>query len=516
MRGIFRASVCQEAKVSIAWAVQAPDYSERILDALSKPEQNDPGSQNHLAPNQSSIANSQYISVGLNLNWELDLWGKKKHDALATLAAYQESQATYRGEYLKLAADAAQTYFEIRQKDRDIRINRKIYDDTKKRLAVYQQQYSEGLIPQWKVSRQKTETDNAEKELSDLSSQRKISENKLAILLNKVPGKFSVPESGEESYSEIVRVPAGIPSELMTRRPDIIASAYRVLKAHNRLGESRAALLPSVSLTGSGSLASAALSNLLKQWTLGITPSLSFPIFDGGAARIKAESNELQLKIAEDEYRKTVMKAFEEVENTLNNLENRIKQKAILEEKTRTMRQIYEQTMARFDMGLLSQLEVLDITRELYAAEISLSATHKLLSDDTVTLYKALGGGWSVPNIRIEELAVVDHQQADKRSIGYGNMVFSSEYAGYFRQQQRQISNSPLQFLEIFYSGNQAEKHKAGAGRVLWGYFVFIGIVLLAGISAWHLIARSPVRQADHLMDKKNIGMQLYWQIRPS
>lgn len=387
-------------------AVEIPDYSQ-YSEAIPKTgtEQNTTS-----LPNQDSIAKSHYINFGLSLTWESDLWGKKKHESLATMAAYQESQATYRGEYLRLVSETAQTYFDIRQKDRDIHISRKIYEDNKKRLSVYERQYSEGIIPQWKVSRQKAEVESSEKELSDIQSNRKILENKLALLLNKAPGNFNVPESDSEKYPEIIRVPSGLPSELMTRRPDVIAAAYRVLKAHNRLGESQAALLPSITLTGNASLASLALSNLLKQWTLGLTPSLSFPIFDGGAAKSRVESTGIQLKIAEDEYRKTVMKAFEEVENTLNNLESRTKQKAILEEKAKNMKQIYEQTIARFEMGLLSQIEVLDITRELYTTEMSLSSTCKMLGDDTVTLYKALGGGWSLPNIRIEELAIVEYQ----------------------------------------------------------------------------------------------------------
>ncbi len=197
-----------------------------------------------------------------------------------------------------------------------------------------------------------------------------------------------------------------------------------MLKAHHRVGESKAARFPSISLTGNAGLASSYLSTLLRQWTMGITPTISFPVFDGGNQKSQIVSNQIQLDIAEDEYRKTVMKAFEEVENALTDMESRLKEKEILEEKVKSMREVRSQTIAKFEMGLLSQLELLDIERELYSSEKSLLAIHRSLLDDSVTLYKALGGGWrnDIPGLDTY-LADSDRKSGDKSQINLKQLV---------------------------------------------------------------------------------------------
>jgi NodT family efflux transporter outer membrane factor (OMF) lipoprotein len=357
--------------------------------------------------------NSQYFNTGMNISWELDLWGKKKREYLVSTAGYEESKALYRAEYLKVVSELAQSYFELRQKDREIEIADKLREDHLKRLAIYQNQYAEGIIPEWKVLRQKAELENARKELADLEQNRKSVENRIASYLGKPAGEFSIPKAETREFMQIVRVPAGLPAELLSRRPDIIAAKYRVIKSYHQSEESKLTWLPTVSLTGNGGLASSAVSALLRQWTLGFTPNISFPVFDGGSSKNRSDISQLQLANAEDEYRKTVMKAFEEIENTLITLHGQTRQKEILEEKRLTMKRIQEQTRAKFEKGLISQLEVSDIDRELYSTEKSLIAAHRSLSDNTVTLFKALGGGWSEISYKVElsKLVIIEAEK---------------------------------------------------------------------------------------------------------
>ncbi len=156
---------------------------------------------------KDSVNNSQYINLGINVNWELDLWGKKKKGELVKKAEYEESKARYRGEYLRLVAEIAQAYFDINQKDKEIHITEKLYEDSQKRLSIYQNQYSEGMIPEWNVLRQKAEVKNSEKELMELATGRVKLENKIATLLDKPAGEFKVPKTDIEKSLRIVQVP---------------------------------------------------------------------------------------------------------------------------------------------------------------------------------------------------------------------------------------------------------------------------------------------------------------------
>lgn len=356
--------------------------------------------------------NSRYFNTGMNISWELDLWGKKKREYLVSTAGYEESKALYRAEYLKVVSEVAQSYFELRQKDKEIEIAEKLYEDNLRRLTIYENQYAEGIIPEWNVLRQKAESENARKELSDLEQSRKSVENRIAAYLGKPAGELSIPKSENQEFMQVVRVPTGLPADLLSRRPDIIAAKYRVIKSHHQSEGSELAWLPTVSLTGNGGVASSALSALLRQWTLGFAPSISFPVFDGGTSKNRAAVSRLQLATAEDEYRKTVMKAFEEIENTLITLHGQTRQKEILEEKLLAMKQIQAQTRAKFGKGLISRLEVSDIDRELHSTEKALLTARRSLSDNTVTLFKALGGGWSEISYKVElsKLVVIEEK----------------------------------------------------------------------------------------------------------
>jgi NodT family efflux transporter outer membrane factor (OMF) lipoprotein len=253
--------------------------------------------------------------------------------------------------------------------------------------------------------RQESESNEMEKKRSDLEQSRRKLENKIAILLGRAPGELKIPDTKNSRPPEIIQVPPGLPSELLANRPDIIAAEYRVEKAYHQIGEARAARLPSISLSGQAGFASATLSTLLQQWTLGLTPLINFPVFDGGASKIRVERNKIQADIAEKEYRQTVFRAFEEVENTLMELASRHQQKNILEKKRDILKVIYAQTDEKLQMGLITQQELMDIQREFLNTEKTLLETERSLLDNTVKLCKALGGGWSRSDIRDTDIS---------------------------------------------------------------------------------------------------------------
>jgi outer membrane protein TolC len=202
-----------------------------------------------------------------------------------------------------------------------------------------------------------------------------------------------VPRAEQRVAILPVAVPAGLPSDLLNRRPDIIAAEYRVLQAYDLHGQARLARLPSLSLTGRAGSASLALVNLLKSGTFGLSSLLSFPIFDPSVTA-NIEVSKAQTLVAEEEFRRTVIIAFEDVENALTNLASHKAQTIELGQRRDDLAMVSTQVYAQLKEGLVSQLEVFEVERTRLDAEQSLLANHWQTLTDTLSLYKALGGGW--------------------------------------------------------------------------------------------------------------------------
>jgi NodT family efflux transporter outer membrane factor (OMF) lipoprotein len=332
-------------------------------------------------------------STSSSLNWEIDIWGKLRKGVEASKAGYQATEADWRAGYLKLVSDVSNAYFQIRKFDEQIDQQGLALDKNRRILVIYESMQAEGLVPETQVLQQRAEVAGLKNGLLELSRQRKVTENALATLLGVPAGDFRVSPGRLRERVHLMDVPAGLPSDLLARRPDIVAAEYRVLEAHNLTAKARLAKLPSVSLTARGGNSSLALSSLLSTWTLGLLPTVDFPIFDPNVgARIKV--NEAQTRVAEEEYRRTVIKAFEEVENALTNLASHRSQKYELESRRDQLRVVSEQVQAQLREGIVSQLEVFEAERSLLGAEQELLENHQQILSDTVALYKALGGGW--------------------------------------------------------------------------------------------------------------------------
>ena len=335
----------------------------------------------------------QQYSIQRSLNWEIDIWGQVRKGVNAKKAQYQASEADWRAGYLVLVSDVANKYFDIRLFDEQISQQKMAQETNLSLLKIYEAQLKEGLIPESKLLSQRAEINSLTNQLLDLQRQRDVTEFGLATLLGKPAGNFNVPVATLTDSVKVMDVPGGLPTDLLTRRPDIIAQEYRVLAAHELAGQAKLARLPTISLTNTAGSSSQALTNLLKTMTYGIGPTINLPIFDP-SIKANIKSTSASAKVAEEEYRRTVLKAFEEVESALTNLAYRKKQKQELQEQIRNLAIVRDVRYAKLKDGLVSQLEVFDTDRSLLAAKQSVLQTHKQILADTVTLYKALGGGW--------------------------------------------------------------------------------------------------------------------------
>jgi NodT family efflux transporter outer membrane factor (OMF) lipoprotein len=336
---------------------------------------------------------SKQFSLGTQVNWDIDIWGKVEKGVQAQRAEYSASEADWRAGYLKLVSDLSTTYFQILQFDEQIDRQQGALDKGRQILGIYEAMHKNGLLPNTRVLQQSAENNRLATDLLELRRSREIAGNALATLLGIPAGDFRVPRGHLQDRVRLPEVPGGLPAELLKRRPDVVAAEFRVLQAYNLVGQAKLAQLPSIGLTARGGSSSFALTDLLKSFTLGFLPSINIPILDPGI-KARVRTSEAQTQVVEQEYRRTVMGAFEEVENALVNLDAHKKQRVELQQQIEHLRVVSAQVERQLKEGLVSQLEVFESERSLLSAELGLLGNHQQILSDTVTLYKALGGGW--------------------------------------------------------------------------------------------------------------------------
>jgi len=338
-------------------------------------------------------------NAGAQLNWDIDIWGKVEKGVQAQTAEFRATEADWRAGYLTLVSNVSTTYFTILQFDEQIEQQARTVAKNGQILGTYQAMYQNGLVPKIRVMQQQAEINRLNKDLLELRRSRDVAENALATLVGVPAGNLKVPAGRLQDRVQPPSVPAGLPSQLLARRPDIVAAEYRVLAAYNIVGQARLAQLPSISLTARGGTASFALSDLLKSFTFGFMPSINLPMLDP-SVRARVKTTEAQVGVAENEYGRAVMTAFEEVESALVNVDAHKKQRVELQQQVEQLRVVSAQIEAQLREGVVSQLEVFETERSLLNAQLQLLAVHQQILADTVTLYKALGGGWPDTEVR--------------------------------------------------------------------------------------------------------------------
>ncbi len=334
----------------------------------------------------------QYAAA-TSLNWELDIWGKVKKGVDAQQAAISASAADYRAGYLTLVGNVSSSYFQILQFDEQIAQQKKSLSDAERIRGIFEGMLKEGMVAQTQILQQNAEIHQLQRDLLELQRNRDVTENAVATLLGIPAGELHIEKGSLSHKVKLLKVPTGIPSDLLSRRPDVVAAEYRVLQAHNLSGQARLARLPSFGLTGRLGSSSLKLSDLLRSFTSVLQPTLDIPILDPSVhANIRV--NDAEAKVAREEYRRVVISAFEEVESALINLESHKKQHTELKKQLNQLRTVSKQVNQKLKEGLISQLEVFESERSLLVAEQSLLENKQVILSDTVVLYKALGGGW--------------------------------------------------------------------------------------------------------------------------
>ena len=333
--------------------------------------------------------------VNLSLHWELDFWGRFRRATQAARANLLASQWARQAVISSLVSNVATAYFQLRELDLELEISRRTLASRQDSLRLTQLLSDHGATSLLDVRQAEQLVYTAGEQIPDLERRIEQQENFISILLGRNPA--AVPRGRKlTEQPHAPEVPAGLPSSLLERRPDIRQAEQQLIAFNAQIGVAKAAYFPQISLTGTGGYQSVALTSLFSGpaglWNFGA--SLTQPIFTGGRIRSGVRFAEAQQQEALLIYQQTIQQAFREVSDALvayrKNQEFRRQQELL----TQSAQDAARLSDMRYRGGVTSYLEVLTNETNYFSAELSLTQAQRNELLALVQLYKALGGGW--------------------------------------------------------------------------------------------------------------------------
>lgn len=348
--------------------------------------------------------------LAANLSFEIDLWGKLRR---STEAARAELLATVEARNvvtITLISDVASFYLLLLDLDARAGIAHRTEITREDSLRIIEARFDRGIVPLIDVNQAQIELGDAKAESAALERQRGLAENSLSVLLGQNPGPVARSQQGVASTLNVPEIPVGLPSELLERRPDVRQASQQLAAQTARIGVAEALRFPSLSLTGTLGLASNDLSGFLsssnKVW--GISADLLGPVFDAGRNKSRVEAERARTEQLLNNYQLTVLRSFQEVEDALIEIRTYRAEAEAREAQVTAAQSATTLSRARYDGGVTSYLEVLESERSLFRAELLASSTRREQVVAIVSLYKALGGGWTTEEEITEAGSFID------------------------------------------------------------------------------------------------------------
>jgi outer membrane protein, multidrug efflux system len=336
----------------------------------------------------------------LNASWEIDLWGRIRRSDEAARAQILASEEAKRGVMLSLVSDVAQAYFELLELDLQLEIARRTTESFRDSLDIFRRRLEGGVASRLETARAAASLAQTAATVPNLERLIVLKENQINLLLGREPAPVTrgLPLTAQSSPPEI---PAGLPSDLLERRPDVRQAEQNLVAANARIGVAVADFFPRLDLTGLLGFASPALSSITsgrnRVWSA--AASLAGPIFQGGRLvgqyrQFEAEWEETRLR-----YEQTAINAFHEVSNALVSRQKLIDVRTEQAIAVESLRESVSVSTQRYIAGLSSYFEVLEAQQQLFPAENSLAQTQLEQLVAIVDLYRALGGGWKLADM---------------------------------------------------------------------------------------------------------------------
>lgn len=333
--------------------------------------------------------------IGIGGSWEPDVWGRLGRGLEGARAGEQASLADLQAAKLSAQGELAANYFNLRQFDAQRELLAMTIEGYQRTLQITQNRYEAGVAARTDVLQAQTQLANAQADQLGLERQRAQLEHAIAVLLGQAPARFALPAT-PNWLGVVPDVPLELPSTLLQRRPDIAAAERRVAQANEQIGIARAALFPSLQLTGSASFGAPAIGELFSAsalaWSLGA--SLAQSIFDAGAAQARVEGARGALEQAAARYRQTVLAAFQEVEDQLVAARILQQQLGLRQQAAQAANLVEQQVLNRYQAGQVSYTEVVTAQVTAQSARRAVVQAQSDRQVAAVALMQALGGGW--------------------------------------------------------------------------------------------------------------------------
>jgi multidrug efflux system outer membrane protein len=342
---------------------------------------------------RASAATTYTLSGGAS--WEIDTWGKLRSQTRAARANYLAAKENRDAVVQSIVTSLAQIYIGLRELDNELVIAKGNLETVQESLELTQIREAGGVSTMLEVRQAETLVQTAKRAIPLIEQQIVVQENTINFLLGRNPG--AVPRGQTLQQQKLPSlVPAGLPSSLLERRPDIRLAEQQLIAANAQIGVAKASLFPVISLTASGGSLSTALQDLFASgtgfWSLG--GSLAQPVFAGGRLRANYRLTKLEKEQLVLQYSKACQQAFREVADALIGVEKTRQARIQQESLTNTLADQRQLSAARYQGGVTAFLEVLDTQRQYFSAQQALSQAQRDELLAVIALYKALGGGW--------------------------------------------------------------------------------------------------------------------------
>lgn len=337
-----------------------------------------------------------FARLGTQMNWELDIWGQLRRANEAAMAELLGQVAVQRGVILTLVSDLAHAYVQLRTFDKQLEITQSVVHTLEEDLKIRTVRFQEGFTSQLEVEQAKSELERRSALIPLYEQKIAETEHLICLLLGKNPG----PVQRGRDLDELVppAVPAGLPSDVLIRRPDIELAEQMLIAANARIGVARGEYFPKIKLTGDVGQMSTQMGTMFipgaNFWTVG--SAMTTPIFTAGKIAGQVQSAEATQQAALSNYKQAIIRSFQEFENALvsqtKTAEQRDKQVLRLD----AVDKYFKLSRVRYDEGYTDYITVLDSIRQLYDAQVDLINAKNANITASIDLYRAMGGGWIV------------------------------------------------------------------------------------------------------------------------
>ena len=340
---------------------------------------------------------STTFSTLLSASWEIDLWGRIRRETEAARANLLASEEARRGVTLTLISSVIISYVTLLDLDEQLRVSQATVAGRAKSVDVFEKRLAAGWISDFEMAQVRGEYEAALASLPPVHQAIALQENALSVLLGRNPGPIERASQEDLASLHQLNVPAGSPSELLIRRPDILQAEQQLIASNALIGAARALFFPRISLTGLFGFASSSLGRLFsgpaRTWSF--TGDVAGPIYTGGGLTAAVDQAEARRDQSLANYELVIQNAFRDVDDSLSAVRHSAEFREAVGRRVATLQRGVELANERYENGYSDYLEVLDTERSLFSAELQYASARGDYQRSLVNLYRALGGDWT-------------------------------------------------------------------------------------------------------------------------